>query len=130
MSIKGCPEVGLVAQDGDRTLLISKSSIESLELNSTTAATLLDTRRTTASITAGTPTLVESKFSGAVTFTASASETVTFDIPMPDAVYGVYVDSPTLGSIPQVTAKTTDDFTLTAAAPFSGAVHYTVVRQA
>lgn len=130
MSIKGCPEVGLIAQDGDRTLLVSKSSIESLELNSTTAATLLDTRRTTASVTAGTPTLVESKFSGAVTFTASASETVTFDIPMPDAVYGVYVDSPTLGSIPQVTAKTTDDFTLTAAAPFSGAVHYTVVRQA
>ena len=130
MKIKGCPEVGTVAQDGAQSLLISQSSITTLELNSTTSATLWNTRRTTASITAGTPTLAETQFSDSVVFTASASETVTFDIPQPDAAYFVFVDSPTLGSIPQVTSRTAAGFTIETAGAFTGTVNYLVVRQA
>lgn len=129
LALAGCPEVGDVSQGGDRTLAVTHSSIGALALSDTTVATLTKTSRGAASVSAGTPTLAESVLVDSVSFAASASEVVTFDVPQPDTTYAVLVDSPTLGSIPQATTKTTASFTLTASTPFTGDVFYTVMRQ-
>jgi hypothetical protein len=64
-----------------------------------------------------------------VAFVASISETVSFDLDQPDTSYAVFLDSPMLGVIPQVTTKTTTDFTIQTPAPLTGGVYYTVLRQ-
>jgi len=128
--VGGCPEAGDMTLGGDRTATFVHSRIGDLTLSDTIAVTLIRTNRGTATVGIGTPSLAESTLTGTVTFAASASEVVTFDVPQPDAVYTVLVDSPVSGVFPQALARSTDDFTLTeASGPFSGTVFYTVMRQ-
>lgn len=123
--IVSCPEVGNVTQGGDRTVTITHCKVSVITADDTTAFTLVETPRTTAS---GTGSLSESRLNGTVTFSSASSAAVTFEVAQPDTSYTVLVDSPTLGSIPQVTARTTTGFTLTAGSAFSGVVRYSVVR--
>jgi hypothetical protein len=124
-----CPQMGTVAQDGDRTLTTQHSSYGALTLSGTTVAQLFASTRGTASVGAGTPSLSESSLVSSQVFAASVLEIFTFAVPQPNTSYAVFLDSPTLGQIPQVTAKTTAGFDISFAAPFTGTVFLTVLRQ-
>lgn len=124
-----CPEVGTLSAGGDRTLVVSHCRTGTVSLEDTVVATFANASRGTASVAGGTPTLAESSFTGSVAFVASASQAVSLQVPGPNATYAVLVDSPDITNIPQATVKAAAGFTLTTAAPISGTVFYTVMRQ-
>lgn len=123
-----CPEVGNVTMGGDQTLTMKSCSLGDLSLDDTTAATLVRSSRGTLTLAGGTPTLQESLSLGSQNFAASASETVTFAIPQPDANYRVFVDPPTVAEVVAVTARTAASFTISASAAITGDVGYSVMR--
>jgi hypothetical protein len=125
--IGSCPEVGDIAQAGDRTLTVVGSKVGTVFPQGTTVAKLIHTSREGLN-SGGTPTLAETVSSGSVAFVASVLETTTFDVPQPDTNYSVHLDSSVLGNIPQVTAKTTADFTIETPGPLTDTVRYTVIR--
>jgi hypothetical protein len=129
LAINQCPDLGDIGLDGDRALSVSGSKVGNLTLEGTTATRMVNSTRGTATAPTGTPTLSESSWTGSVAFVASISETVSFDLDQPDTSYAVFLDSPMLGVIPQVTTKTTTDFTIQTPAPLTGGVYYTVLRQ-
>jgi hypothetical protein len=107
-----------VTVNGNRTLTVNGSSIGNLTLNNTTAATLKDSSRGTAS---GAGTLLEDKVSGTATMGTEVTKAVTFDVARPNATYTVVLD-PGIALVPYVTNKLASGFTIT----FGGAVVATV----
>jgi hypothetical protein len=129
-SVRNCPlfEVGLT-QGGDRTLSVAHSSVGALLLGGTTAATLTASTLTSAGVSAGTPTLSESKTLDTLTFAASASETYTFSVTQPDANYAVLLESPSPSTPLAVQNKTTTGFdVVTDGTSLTGSVGLQVVR--
>lgn len=122
------PKVGEITFGGDQTLLVQYCDVEDLALSGTTATTLVHTRRGLVGVAGGSPTLQESSLTGSQAFAASAAETVSFDADQPDTNYAVFVDSSSLGTDVKVTAKTVSDFTISASAPITETVFYTVMR--
>jgi len=100
-------------------------------LGTTTAATFRNTERGTLAISGGTPTLAESRIIGSQAFVASASETITFDIPQPDALYTVVSEQPG-GGVVGVQNKLAASFDLAEVAgpatPITATVNYVVLR--
>jgi hypothetical protein len=122
-------KAGEITFGGDRTLEVDYCDVEDLALSGTTATTLVHTRRDLVGVAGGTPTLQESSLTGSQAFAASAAEVVSFDADQPDADYAVYVDSTILGTDVKVTAKTVSDFTISASAPITDTVYWTVERR-
>ena len=129
LSISGCPQVGDVTAGGTETLAVTHSNVGDLILSDTLATTLILSTRDTASVAVGTPTLAESSLLGVVVFAASSLELVVFDVPQPNANYGVVLDCPVLGTIPQVTVKTATGFSIATTVPLTATVTYAVLRQ-
>lgn len=126
--VGNCSDVGFITQGGDRTLAVGHSGIGVLTLSGTTAAVLSHSSRGVAVVGAGTPTLSETVAVGTVAFAASAAETVTFGVPQPDAVYQVFLDSPTTAQVLATTARVAASFTVSAAGAITGTVGYEVRR--
>jgi hypothetical protein len=123
-----CPRTAGVTVGGDRSLDVRHSSIGTLTLSDTTAATLRNSARTGVTLGGGTPTLAESRAIGSQAFAASASEGVAFVIDQPDSSYQVLLESPTTAETLAVTSKTASNFTISASGAITGTVGYTVLR--
>ena len=121
--ISGCPSVGNLTLNGNRTLAVTTSSVGNVTVNGTTAATLRNSTRGTA---AGAGTLLESQLSGNTVFAASATETVTFPVARPNANYTVALDTGVV-TVSRVTNKLTTSFDIVFAAPVSTTVYWTVL---
>jgi hypothetical protein len=120
--------VGDVAQGGDRTLVVKHCSLGTLTLNDTTAATLVDSPRGTASVGAGTPTLQESMVVGSLAF-PGAPTVVPFPVDQPDTAYEVMLSPDVATAVYAVTSKTTASVTVTAVPATAATIGYTIVRQ-
>jgi hypothetical protein len=121
LTINGCT-AGTVTMYGNRTLAVAGSTLGNLSLNGTTATTLAYSSRGSV---AGTGTLSEPLTSGTASFTASASEVVTFDVPRASGSYTVSLDTGVLTSV-SVPAKDASGFTVTFSAPVTTLVNWTV----
>ena len=109
---------------GNRTLVVSGSTVGDLSINGTTAATLSFTSRGSA---AGTGTLSETSTGGSVTFTGSASEAVLFDVSWPNNTYGVYLDTGNVTSS-YVSSKDATGFTVTFSSPVTTTVRWNITQ--
>ena len=132
LTISNCPDISVLAQDGDQTLALNNCVVGgATTLGTTTAATFRNTERGTLAISGGTPTLAESRIIGSQAFVASASETITFDIPQPDALYTVVSEQPG-GGVVGVQNKLAASFDLAEVAgpatPITATVNYVVLR--
>lgn len=125
--VGNCSEVGDIAQAGDRPLTVANSNVADLYPQGTTAVTLYNSSRGEL-FGSDSPTLSETLAGGLISFAGSSSEVVSFVVAQPDTSYTVHLDSSVLGNIPQVTAKSTTDFTVEAPGPLTDTVRYTVIR--
>lgn len=114
---------------GDQFAIFENCSVGDVALADTVAVSLRNTYRGDASVEAGSPTLAESSYSGVVIFDGDTSKVVTFPVAQPDTNYSVYIDCPVLGSLPQVTSKSTTDMTIECGSAISADVAYTIIRQ-
>lgn len=121
--ISGCPSVGNLTLNGNRTLAVTTSSVGNVTVNGTSAATLRNSTRGTA---AGAGTLLESQLSGNTVFAASATETVTFPVARPNANYTVSLDTG-LNTVSRVDNKLATSFDIVFTAPVSTTVYWTVL---
>lgn len=128
LTVSNCPSMTSLNQTGDQTLAVQHSSVGALTLGSTTAATLTASTRSTVTVSAGTPTLSESKITDTLAFVASASQAYTFDVVQPDTNYTVLLESPTTASVLAVTSKTTTGFDVDASVALTGTVGLAIVR--
>ena len=125
MSISSCPVVGSVTMNGNRTLTVAGSALGNVTVNGTSAATLsFSTRR----VVAGAGTLLEPQTSGTVSFVASLSEPVAFDVARPNANYTVALDTGDV-TTSVVASKANGGFTVTFAAPVTTTVYWTALSQ-
>lgn len=122
------PSVGNLTLGGDRAIEIDHCRVGTVSVQDTTALTVVASSRGAATVPIGTPTLEEDLHTDSWAFAASASEIVPFEVPQPDTNYGVFLDSPVLGTDVKVTAKATGSFTISASAPITGTVYYDVRR--
>lgn len=122
--ISGCPDVGDVTFGGDQSGRINASSIESLTLNNSFSAVLSATSHGDLS---GDGTATVSGITGSVSFTNSASETVSLPVSQPDAQYFVSTEC-SMNAVPAVGAKTVDGFSITFDAPTTGTVGWAIIR--
>ncbi len=127
-AVKNCPEMTSLSQDGDQSLDAYLSNLGALTLNGTTVATLYGSTRTTATLAGGTPTLAEPHIRSEVVFTASTSETITFDVPNPDTNYTVLVENPSPTGTLAVRNKTATEFRIEATPALTETVGYSIVR--
>ena len=128
VQLANLPVVGDVTINGDRTLVVTNCELGGTLIEDTVSARLVNSTRDTLG-GVGTPTVAESSLVLSSALVAANSDTVTFDLPQPDAVYAVIVDVPTAGAISNVTAKSASAFTVTFSAPVTGTAFYTVLRQ-
>lgn len=128
LTISSCPSVGTLAQAGDQTLAVRHSSVGALTLSDTVSATLTASTRTTATVGGGTPTLSEPHVRGEVAFAASASETITFDIPAPDTDYTVTLEQPTVTNPVAVRNKTVNGFDIETVPALTATVGFSITR--
>jgi hypothetical protein len=129
ISISNCPQVGNITLGGDQSLEARSSTVGDLDLSDTMAVTLVETNRSNAVVSAGTPTLAESKRLGFISFAASVSETVTFDVLQPDVNYVVTLDIPSVFVTAAVSSRTTSSFVLDTSVPCTGDINYAILRQ-
>ena len=127
-AVKNCPEMTSLSQDGDQSLDAYLSNLGALTLDGTTVATLYGSTRTTATLAGGTPTLAEPHIRSEVVFTASASETITFDVPNPDINYTVLVENPSPTGTLAIRNKTATEFRIEATPALTETVGYSIVR--
>ena len=128
LAIKNCPEMASISQTGDQSLNAYSSALGALTLNGTTVATLYGSTRTTATLAGGTPTLAQPHIRSEVAFVASASETITFDVPAPDTAYTVLLENPSPTTALAVRNKTAASFRVEAVPALTGTVGYSIVR--
>lgn len=128
LTVTNCPSMTSLSQAGDRTLAVLHSSVGALTLSDTVAATLTASTRTTATVGGGTPTLAEPHVRGEVAFAASASETITFDIPAPDTNYTVTLEQPTVTNPVAVRNKTVNGFDIDTVPALTGTVGFSITR--
>jgi len=128
LAVKNCPEMTSLSQDGDQSLNAYSSSLGALTLNGTTVATLYSSTRTTATQAGGTPTLAQPHIRSEVVFTASTSETITFDVPNPDTNYTVLVENPSPTGTLAIRNKTAASFRIEALPALTDTVGYSIVR--
>lgn len=106
--------LGNVVLVGDRSALLSNSTIGNLTLSETMACTLSETRRGTIA-GPGTATLKETGVFGVVSFVAVSTVAVSFTLPQPDDAYTVSLelsDFPNNGEPPFLTLKSANGFTI------------------
>ena len=127
LSISACPIVGDVTIGGDRTLDIRHSVIGSLSLDDTTAATLRNTERGTATAAGGTPTLAESRVVGSTAF-AGPPAFVAFPVDQPDTSYEVFLTPSVATDFFAVTAKAVGSFTITSGGVTAATIGYVILR--
>jgi len=128
LTLSSCGEVGDVTVDGDRSVLVVGSTIGDLTLSSTTAGTLVASKRGTA--TGATATLEEPVLRGGASFAASASEAVVFGVPMPDDDYTVGLEllaSPGSENT-YITSKSATGFTINFTSAVTLDVEWTAIR--
>ena len=129
LTVSGCPQFDTgLGQAGDQTLSVLHSSIGALVLNDTTAATLVASTRSSATVGGGAPTLAESKIVDALAFAATATETYSFDVAQPDTSYTVLLENPSTAVTLAVTNKTTSGFDVESSGALTGTVGLTIVR--
>ncbi|MBQ73300.1 MAG: hypothetical protein CMJ67_10390 [Planctomycetaceae bacterium] len=128
LAIKNCPVMATMSQDGDQAFNAYLSNLGALTLNGTTAATLYGSTRTTATQAGGSPTLAEPHIRSEVVFTASTSETITFDVPGPDVNYTVLVENPSPTGTLAIRNKTATEFRIEATPALTETVGYSIVR--
>jgi hypothetical protein len=127
LSIAACPIVGDLTIGGDRTLDIRHSVIGALSLDDTTAATLRNTERGTATAAGGTPTLAESRMVGSTAF-AGAPAPVAFPVGQPDTSYEVFLSPSVVTDFFAVTAKAAGSFTISSGGGTPATIGYVVLR--
>jgi len=128
LTVSNCPSMTSLAQAGDQTLAVQHSSVGALTLSDTVAATLTASTRTTATVGGGTPTLAEPHIRGERAFAASASETITFDIPAPDTNYTVTLEQPTVTNPVAVRNKTVNGFDIDTVPALTATVGFSITR--
>jgi hypothetical protein len=122
LNLAGCPQVGNITLNGDRTGTVLSSTVSNLVLGGTSAMTLFASRRGTV---AGSGTLDEPSLSGTTVFAAVASVPVVFAVPRSSATYTVALDTGVLAAS-TVSAKTAAGFTIDFALPQVTTVYWTV----
>ncbi len=113
LTISNCPDISVLAQDGDQTLALNNCVVGgATTLGTTTAATFRNTERGTLAVSGGTPTLAESRFMGSQAFAGTTTQTITFDIQQPDTSYTVLIEvGPAgAGNVMAATNKTATTF--------------------
>lgn len=115
---------GNITVYGNQSTEVTGSTVGDLSINGTHAVTLKYTSRGTA---VGAGTLTETLATGSLAFAASASETASFDVARPGAVYTVGLDTG-VSTASYISARTTTGFTITFSAPVTTTVYWTVAQ--
>lgn len=118
-----CQTVGDVDLSGDRVMTVVGSRLGDVGMDGPTLR-MFSSSRTEVT---GSGVLSEERTTGSVTFAASSSENVSFDIDQPDTSYEVFIDSPT-SARPWATTKTTNGFTINFSSNQSATVFWRVTR--
>jgi hypothetical protein len=129
--MSNCSEVETLAQDGDQTLRVVDCTITGASsFGTTTAATLVNTVRSTVSVSGGTPTLAETRSLGSAVLAATGVFAITFDVPQPDNSYTVLVEQSASNQAWGVQNKLATGFDLyeLSGSPHTGTINYTVIR--
>lgn len=130
LTVSNCPSMTSLNQTGDQTLAVQHSSVGALTLGDTTAATLTASTRSSVTVSAGTPTLSESKITDTASFGPpdASTKAYTFAVNQPDANYTVLLESPTTSTVLAVANKTVTGFDVNASVAFTGTVGLSIVR--
>lgn len=122
---------GVATIGGNQTAALDHVTTASFTINDTTDVTAPNCSLGTVSAAVG-ATLTQTLTRGEVTFTASATETVSFVASMPDTDYTVTLDSdlvPTaFTDIPRVASRTTAGFDISFGAAQTTVVRYAIAR--
>lgn len=113
LDIIGCTGGADIRCDGDRSVTIRGSEVGDVNLLGSAALTLSGSTKGSTVTSAGTATLEEAVQRGTTAFAASASESVAFDTPQPDANYSVTIETdarPANDEFPWVTNKLASGF--------------------
>jgi hypothetical protein len=132
-TITDCPDISVLAQDGDQALNVTDSRVVgATTLGTTTTGTFVNTERGTLAVSGGTPTLGESRFMGSQAFAGTTTQTITFDIQQPDTSYTVLIEvGPAgAGNVMAATNKTATTFDIEelAGSAVTATINYVVMR--
>jgi hypothetical protein len=125
LTLSNCGSVGDVTISGDRTLSINSCNIGDLDLNNSTAASLVGCSR---GVAAGAGTLSEPVLTGSVDFTAATSATVAFEVEQPDTSYVVSVEYPPAGAPAGISSKQVSGFDIDLTGAQTTTVFWSVTR--
>lgn len=123
--IAHCPEVGDVTLSGDRPVEIRDSAVGALVSNTGVDTTVVGG---THGAVSGAGTITEGLLTGTVTFSASVSETVVFDVGQADSGYVVAWDTDIDAPL-TITSKSSTGFTVTFSSAQTGTVNWAALRQ-
>ena len=129
LELADLPSTGTLTFGGDRSFTATHCRLGTLLLSDTVAVKLIECSRGAATTAAGTPTLEESVFTGSVTWPGAAAVPFAFSVLQPDLLYSVHMESPGVGLVPTITAKTTASFTASSTAASVATTFFTVMRQ-
>jgi len=130
LTLSNCPSMTSLNQTGDQALAVQHSSVGALTLGGTTAAVLTASTRSSVAVSAGTPTLSESKITDTAAFGPpdALTKAYTFTVNQPDANYTVLLESPTTTTVLAVANKTVTGFDVNASVAFTGTVGLSIFR--
>ena len=125
-------KLGQTTLGGDRPVRMTDSQTVDLTVNDTLPLTFVGGTHGTLTGSA-TSSIAERLIEGTITFTASASETVTFAVPNPDSNYTVSLDSElvvaTISDVPSRANKTATAFDITFPVSVTTTVRFSVARE-